>query len=69
MGSRILLFDEVQIISGWEKYVRHKLDEGFQLVKAGSHASLLSRELGTKLTGRHITTELWKYSIIYSRIS
>ena len=27
-GSRILLFDEIQIIPGWEIYVRQKLDEG-----------------------------------------
>jgi uncharacterized protein len=61
-SSRILLFDEIQIIPGWEIYVRQKLDEGFKLVITGSNASLLSRELGTKLTGRHITTELFPFS-------
>ncbi len=62
MGSRVLLFDEVQIIPGWERYVRHKLDQGYKLVVTGSNASLLSRELGTKLTGRHITRELFPFS-------
>jgi hypothetical protein len=61
-GSRTLLFDEIQIIPGWEIYVRQKLDEGFKLVITGSNASLLGRELGTKLTGRHITTELFPFS-------
>lgn len=62
IGSRVLLFDEVQIVPGWERYVRHKLDQGYKLVVTGSNASLLSRELGTKLTGRHITRELFPFS-------
>lgn len=61
-GARTLLFDEIQIIPEWERYARQKLDEGFKLVITGSNASLLSRELGTKLTGRHITKELFPFS-------
>lgn len=61
-GTTILLFDEIQIISDWERYVRQKLDESFQVVITGSNASLLSKELGTKLTGRHITKELFPFS-------
>ncbi|TVQ74330.1 MAG: ATP-binding protein [Balneolaceae bacterium] len=60
--NRTLYFDEIQVLDGWERYVRQKLDEGFQLVITGSNASLLSRELGTKLTGRHITKELFPFS-------
>jgi uncharacterized protein len=59
---RKLYFDEIQSINGWELYVRQKLDEGFQVVVTGSNASLLSRELGTKLTGRHITKEIYPFS-------
>lgn len=62
MGGKELLFDEIQIAPGWEGYVRQKLDEGFKLVITGSNASLLSKELGTKLTGRHITKELFPFS-------
>ncbi len=51
-----------QIIPEWERYVRQKLDEGFKMVITGSNASLLSRELGTKLTSRHITKELFPFS-------
>jgi len=58
----MLMFDEIQIIPEWERYVRQKLDEGFKIVVTGSNASLLSRELGTKLTGRHITKELFPFS-------
>jgi uncharacterized protein len=60
--SKVLLFDEIQIIPEWERYVRQKLDEGFKLVITGSNASLLGKELGTKLTGRHITKELFPFS-------
>jgi len=57
-----LFFDEIQTVQGWELYVRQKLDEGYEVVVTGSNASLLSKELGTKLTGRHITKELFPFS-------
>ena len=60
--SGTLFFDEIQVIDGWELYVRQKLDEGFRVVVTGSNASMLSRELGTKLTGRHISKELFPFS-------
>lgn len=61
-GSNVLFFDEIQIIPEWERYARQKLDEDYKLVITGSNASLLSRELGTRLTGRHITKELFPFS-------
>jgi uncharacterized protein len=57
-----LFLDELQLVEGWEMYVRQKIDEGFQVVITGSNASLLSKELGTRLTGRHITQELFPFS-------
>lgn len=62
MGQTVLFFDEIQIVDRWETYVRQKLDEGCQIIITGSNASLLSRELGTKLTGRQITKELFPFS-------
>jgi predicted AAA+ superfamily ATPase len=59
---KTLFFDEIQVVEGWELFVRQKLDQGFKVVITGSNASLLSRELGTKLTGRHITKELFPFS-------
>ena len=61
-GATTLFFDELQLVKGWEMYVRQKLDEGFRVIITGSNASLLSKELGTKLTGRHITQELFPFS-------
>ena len=51
-GINALFFDELQLVDGWEMYVRQKLDEGFKVIITGSNASLLSKELGTRLTGR-----------------
>ena len=61
-GARCLFFDEIDQFLGWEKYVRQKLDEGFHVRVSGSNASLLEGEMGTKLTGRHISKELFPFS-------
>ena len=61
-GAALLFFDEIQSAEHWELFVRQKLDEGYQVAITGSNASLLSRELGTHLTGRHISKELFPFS-------
>ncbi len=61
-GCNRLFFDEIQVVKGWELYIRQKLDERFKVIVTGSNASLLSQELGTKLTGRHITKILYPFS-------
>ncbi|WNY25454.1 ATP-binding protein [Methanolapillus millepedarum] len=58
----VLFFDEIQFIDGWEIFVRQLLTEGFTVFVTGSNASLLSRELGTRLTGRHLPMELFPFS-------
>jgi predicted AAA+ superfamily ATPase len=55
-------FDEIQNVPGWERFIRNKQDFGKKIVITGSNASLLSRELGTYLTGRHIDYELFPFS-------
>lgn len=61
-SCEIQFFDEIQNIQGWERFVRKSQDEGKKFVITGSNASLLSKELGTKLTGRHLTYELFPFS-------
>ena len=61
-GINILFFDEIQNIDKWENFVRFRLDEGYRIFITGSNASMLSRELGTKLTGRHFSKELFPFS-------
>ncbi len=62
LGVNNLFFDEVQNVMQWENYVRFRLDEGYRIFITGSNASMLSRELGTRLTGRHIPKELFPFS-------
>lgn len=57
-----LVFDEIQLVEGWERYVKQKLDQGFRVLVTGSNATMLSAELGTHLTGRHLDLELQPFS-------
>ena len=59
---KILFFDEIQLVSNWEMFVHQLLREGFKVFVTGSNASLLSYELGTHLTGRHLSLELFPFS-------
>lgn len=60
--SDYYLFDEIQNVAKWELFVRFLLDQKKKVVITGSNASLLSRELGTRLTGRHLRYELFPFS-------
>lgn len=55
-------FDEIQNILGWERFVRRLHNMGCKVFVTGSNAKLLSAELGTHLTGRHIAIKLFPYS-------
>ncbi len=61
-SSTLYYFDEIQNLEDWEGYVRFLLDNDKLVVITGSNASLLSRELGTKLTGRNLKLELFPMS-------
>jgi len=60
--TECLFFNEIQNTEKWENFVRFRLDEGYRIFITGSNASMLSMELGTKLTGRHISKELFPFS-------
>lgn len=55
-------FDEIQNVAGWETFVRRLYNEGNKVVVTGSNARMLSRELGTHLTGRYISVEVYPFS-------
>lgn len=62
-GERpIFILDEIQNIPGWEHFVRRFMDMGAKFYITGSNASLLSRELGTRLTGRYVPVDLFPFS-------
>ena len=50
-----IFLDEIQLVSGWEKFVRslHERKEAVIFV-SGSSSKLLSGEFGSALTGRHV---------------
>ena len=60
---RVFVIDEVQNVSGWEHFVRRFMEMGCKFYITGSNASLLSRELGTRLTGRYVPVELFPFSL------
>ena len=57
-----VFLDEVQEVAQWERLVRSLLDHGRPVCVTGSNASLLDRELGAKLTGRHLSFEVFPFS-------
>ncbi len=61
-SHKVFLFDEIQNIEGWERFINRMINTGYKFYITGSNASLLSKELGTKLTGRHIPVELFPFS-------
>ena len=54
-GKPYIFLDEVQEVEEWEKWVStiHELGKA-EIIVSGSNAKLLSRELATLLTGRHL---------------
>jgi uncharacterized protein len=57
-----VFLDEVQEIEQWQRLVRTLLDRGRTVCVTGSNASLLGRELGAKLTGRHLSFEVFPFN-------
>jgi len=60
-GLRYLILDEVQRIHEWERWVRiqQELNPDLVIIVSGSSAQLLSKELATLLTGRHLDLEVF----------
>lgn len=58
----VFFFDEIQNISGWEKFVNRVYEKGIKVFVTGSNASLLSSEISSSLTGRNLTIELLPFS-------
>ena len=63
-GRRYIVLDEVQLVPGWERFVRglYDRDEDIKFYITGSSSRLLSREYGTSLTGRIVSNEIFPLS-------
>ncbi len=60
--ARVFFLDEIQNVPGWERWVRRMYDDGFKFFITGSNARLLSGELATSLTGRHLQLPMYPFS-------
>lgn len=61
---KAFFFDEIQNVAQWEVFVRRMQNKDYKFFITGSNASLLSKELGTKLTGRCVSIELYPFSFL-----
>jgi predicted AAA+ superfamily ATPase len=58
----IIFFDEIQNLPRWELFVNRLKRSDFNVFITGSNAKLLSTELATHLTGRHLAMEIYPFS-------
>lgn len=60
----VFFLDEIQWVDGWQRWLRTRLErpDGCVFVVTGSNAHLLSGELGSALTGRHLSVELTPFT-------
>jgi predicted AAA+ superfamily ATPase len=56
-------FDEIQVIPGWEKFIRRVMDtENVEILLSGASAKMLSREVATTMRGRSLETVITPFS-------
>ena len=60
--TKHVLFDEIQNLSRWELFVNRLQRAGYNLILTGSNSRLLSTELATHLTGRHLPFQILPFS-------
>ncbi len=59
-----LFFDEIQVVPGWERFLRRLLDtEQARVYATGSSAKLLSTEVATSFRGRGIAVEVLPFGL------
>lgn len=61
-NPKTYFFDEIQNVDKFETFVRRLQEHGIKVIMTGSNASLLSSELGTRLTGRYKSFEVYPFS-------
>ncbi|HIP50597.1 MAG TPA: ATP-binding protein, partial [Campylobacterales bacterium] len=59
-GKPFLFFDEVQNIEHWEKWVNMEVElKKSYIYVTGSNSSMLSSEIGTALSGRYVSVDMY----------
>lgn len=59
----IFFLDEIQIVEGWEKFVRRLADQKYTVYVTGSNAKMLSSEIMTTLGGRFLIKDVYPFSL------
>jgi predicted AAA+ superfamily ATPase len=57
----ICFFDEIQNVSGWEKFARRLADSKYRVYITGSNAKMLSHDIGTTLGARYLIMTVFPY--------
>lgn len=70
-GGTAYFLDEIQHVEGWQRWLRGQLDRARDrcFVVTGSNAHLLSGELASSLTGRHLRVELFPFDLEEIRLA
>jgi predicted AAA+ superfamily ATPase len=61
-GLNTIFLDEIQNMDKWELFVNKLYRAGYNVFITGSNSKLLSADLATALTGRHLSIELFPFS-------
>ena len=61
-ANPFVFLDEIQNITGWDRFVRRLNDRGLTLFITGSNSRMLGREIATSLRGRTLTQEIFPFS-------
>ncbi len=56
--GKYIFLDEVKDVSGWERAVETFFERGADIYLTGSNSNMLSSELSTKLSGRHVEMDV-----------
>ena len=59
---KIIFLNEIQNVDRWELFVNKLHRNGYNVFLKGSSSKLLSKELSTHLTGRHISLKIFPFS-------
>ena len=59
-GKRLVVLDEIQLVTDWDKFVRtiYEKYRNIEIVLTGSNSELLSSEIGSNLAGRFIEIQI-----------
>ena len=57
-----LFLDEIQNVTGWEKFVRRLADMKYRVNITGSNSKMLSSEIASTLGGRFMIVDVYPYS-------